>query len=84
LLYVLANFWKEGHKPKRNARRYATDYGWQDFAELNAIAHPVSGRAQGRLSVIPFQVREKCNDRQARYVVACGTSDVPAKRISTR
>jgi hypothetical protein len=84
LLYVLANFWKEGHKPKGNARKYTADYGRRDFAELNALAHPVSRRTQGRLSVIPFQVRERCNDRQAHYEVASGTSDVPVKRISTR
>ena len=27
LLYVLANFWKEGHRPKNDARKYAAEFG---------------------------------------------------------
>ncbi len=26
LLYVLANFWKEGHRPQSNVRKHATDF----------------------------------------------------------
>ena len=47
LIYVLANFWKEGHRPKDNARKYTTEFGSGDWADVVVVTHPVSHSAQG-------------------------------------
>lgn len=46
-LYVLANFWKEGHRPIQHARKYATEFGERDWANGSVIPHPNSTNAQG-------------------------------------
>ncbi len=88
LLYVLANFWKEGRQPKNpknNDRKYAADFGDSDWTEVIAITHPVSHTAQGGLSVIPFQARrQELRHNHSRQANPCGSVEVRVKRISTR
>ena len=85
LLYVLANFWKEGHRPKSNARKHATEFGRRDWADGFVMTHPISHAAQGGISVIPFQARDRgLNDRPIHSTASRGTPEVPARRISTR
>jgi len=84
LLYVLANFWKEGHRPKNNARRYAAEYGWRDWADVIVVTHPISHSAQGGLSVVPFQARDRYSDKPAHSTAPYGTPEVPVRRVSTR
>jgi len=84
LLYVLANFWKEGHRPKSDAPRYATVSGRQDWADVLIVTHPISHNAQGGLSVIPFRERDRFSDKPAHRMTPYGTPEVPARRISTR
>jgi hypothetical protein len=85
LLYVLANFWKEGHRPKSNARKYATEIDRRDWADVFVITHPISHAAQSGISVIPFQARDRgLSDRPIHGSASRGTPDVLARRISTR
>jgi hypothetical protein len=85
LLYALANFWKEGHQPKSNARKYAMGFGRRDWAGAIIVTHPISPAAQGGISVIPFPPREReFSDRPIRGTASRGTSEVTARRISTR
>jgi len=84
LLYVLANFWKEGHRSNNNARKYPAEYGWRDWANVVVVTHPISHSAQGGLSVIPFRARGRYSDKPAHSTTPCGKSEVPARRISTR
>jgi hypothetical protein len=70
LLYVLANFWKEGHRPMNNAPKYAAEYGRRDWANAVVVTHPISNSAQGRLSVIPFRPRDRYSDKPARRVAS--------------
>jgi hypothetical protein len=85
LLYVLAHFWKEGHRPKSNARKYATEIDRRDWADGFVMTHPISHAAQGGISVIPFQARDRgLSDRPIHNTAPHGTPEVPARRISTR
>ena len=84
LLYVLANFWKEGHKPKNNARKYAAEYRRRDWANVVVVTHPISHNAQGGLSVIPFRVRDRNSDKPAQRMTLHGTPDAPVRRFSTK
>src|SRR5258708_2875066 len=87
LLYVLANFWKEGHQsknPKNNDRKYIADFGGSDWTEVIAMTHAVSHTAHGDLSVIPFQARrQELRHNYSRQANQCGSVEVPVKRIST-
>jgi hypothetical protein len=85
LLYALANFWKEGHRPKSNSRKYAMECGRRGWDNGIVVTHPISPAAQGGISVIPFPPRErKFSDRPIRSTASRGTSEVTARRISTR
>jgi hypothetical protein len=70
LLYVLANFWKEGHRPENNARQYETEFERRDWADVAVITHPISHSAQGGISVIPFRPLDRYSDRPARRVAS--------------
>jgi hypothetical protein len=69
LLYVLANFWKEGHRQKSNARQYAAEVGSRDWADL-VVTHPISHSAQGGLSVMPFRPRDRHREGTAHRVAS--------------
>jgi hypothetical protein len=86
LLYVLANFWREGHQPGCNSSIYAPEFGERDFRFAVALTHPISQHsAASARSVIPFegrnpkiggQINGKPTDRKAIEILA--------RRISTR
>ncbi len=84
LLYVLANFWKEGRRPKNNARKCAAEFGRGDWSDVVVMTHPLSHSAQGGLSVIPFQARDRYSDKPAHRTTANGTPKAPVRRFSTR
>jgi hypothetical protein len=83
LLYVLANFWKEGHRSKNNAQEYSAEYGRRDWTDAIVVTHPISHSAQGGLSVIPFRVRGRC-EKTAHKMSSNGTPLEPVTRVSTR
>lgn len=89
LLYVLANFWKEGHRDghqNENARWWpATDFGMREPAELVVISHPISRALQGGLSVIPFQARRReLSNMQAGTADSCEPSEALFRQASAR
>ena len=84
LLYVLGNFWKEGHQAKNVDRKYATEFGRRDWADVFVVTHPISHSAQGGLWVIPFQPRDRFSNRPAHRTTSSVTPEVPVRRFSTR
>ncbi len=84
LLYVLANFWKEGHRSNNNARKYPAEYGWRDWANVVVVTHPISHSAQGGLSVIPFRHADRHSDKPARRTISNGAPEMPVRRFSTK
>jgi len=84
LLYVLVNFWKEGQRPMNNARKYAAEFGYRDWADLLVVTHRIPHSAQGGLSVIPFRARDRYIGKQAHATTTRETYEVPVRRISTR
>jgi hypothetical protein len=84
LLYVLANFWKEGRRPKNKARKYAAEFGQREWIDVAVATHPISHCAQGGLSVIPFRARDRCSDKLAPRMTLNGTPEVPSRRFSTK
>ena len=84
LLYVLVNFWKEGHRQKKNARKYAAEFGRRDWADVNVVTHPISRSAHGGFSVIPFHARDRnLGGKPAHRTAAREAIEIPVRRIST-
>lgn len=84
LLYVLANFWKEGHKAKNTDRKCAEEYGRREETDMIVVTYPISLSTQGGLSVIPFRGRDRYSDKPAVRMPTYGTPQEPVKRFSTR
>jgi hypothetical protein len=85
LLYVLANFWKEGHPPKNDSRPSEARAEWRDWADVAVITHPISPAARGGLAVIPFAVTGREISMERRSALPAGkTRYLAAKRLSTK
>ena len=84
LLYVLANFWKEGHRLGNNARRYAVEFGRRDWLDIQVETHSISPSTHGGLSVIPFRARGRYSDKTVHEVIPGGTLEASVRLISTR
>jgi len=85
LLYVLAKFWKEGHRPKNTVRRHAAEFERQGSADVIVVTHPISHCAQGGVSVISFQPRSQgLRDQPVRQATSGKTLELPMRLISTR
>ena|SRR5271165_567599 len=85
LLYVLANFWKEGHRTGDKGPLYAREFGWRDRAEVFVIKKPISNSEQGALSVIPFHARNReLSGRQAGNTGGREGTQAPVRLVSAR
>jgi hypothetical protein len=84
LLYVLANFWKEGQRPKNDARKDTAELGRRDWADVIVVTFPISHSAQGGLSVLPFPGRDRESDNSAHRTPSDGTPELTVRRSSTR
>lgn len=85
LLYVLVNFWKEGHRPKTAVQKSAVRSSLGKQAEVVVITHPISLSALGGISVIPFPVSNwEEGAKSAPSTTARRTIEMPVKRFSTR
>lgn len=85
LLFVLANFWKEGQQRAHDARRHAGEDVRREWVEVLVTTHPISHSAQGGLAVIPFPVRDReCVAGRSAPTAPPGKSELAARRISTR
>jgi hypothetical protein len=86
LLYVLANFWKEGWRPVDKAPKYERKLRRPDWGDVAVVTRPVSSSAQGGLSVISFQARRRkhrANVNHTEAAAACEVIEIPLKRILT-
>jgi hypothetical protein len=84
LLYVLANFWKEGRRPKYNAMRYPSEPTQRDCADMHFVTRPIPNNTKARLVVIPFQTRGRFIEGPAQGTISEMTSEAKVRRISTR
>jgi hypothetical protein len=85
LLYVLAQFWNDGQRPRNNARKYGAKLGRRDWADVIVVSHPISHAARGGVTVIPFQPRHRApRDKPARAAVSRKAVEMPMTWISTR
>ncbi len=85
LLYVLANFWREGHTPQNNASGQATEFWRRNRDEEIIVAHSISNTGKGNLHVIPFPVRDRgLAHKSARTTISRGTVGSPVRRTFTR
>jgi hypothetical protein len=85
LLYVLANFWKEGRRSKKTARTYESEFGERDGADVIVVTTPMSPNTWYAPAVIPFRSRPvDLGDRTESKPASRETSPVRVKRTSTR
>jgi hypothetical protein len=84
LVYVLASFWKEGHRTPGNARKAASKIRQRDWPEVFVVTRPISLSAEDCFSVIPFRVRDRSNERPAHGTASRKTTEASERRISTR
>jgi len=70
LLYVLANFWKEGRRPMKEECNDVMEFRGRNWADVVVVTHPISLTAQGGVSVIPFQARNRDTSRNPTHQVA--------------
>lgn len=58
LMYVLVQFWKEGHRSMRqSARSQVIEFAAKSKPTVVVVSHPISERAHAGLSVVTGQVR---------------------------
>jgi hypothetical protein len=86
LVYVLIEFWKEGHRPMRPAPRdRAIEFSMEDRPTVLVVTHPISHFAHGGLSVVSRQVRlSGLQDRQLHQDSPDGAAETQLKRSSAR
>jgi hypothetical protein len=97
LVYVLAQFWREGHRPKNAGTwQHAIEFSEKSKPEVIVVTHPISGglqvepapvshSAQAGLSVVPLQARGRSlQGKEVHRDFADGASEMPMKRFSTR
>jgi hypothetical protein len=86
LLYVLVQFWKEGHRPTKPATRdRVIESSMKDRPTVVVVTHPISHFAHGGLSVVSRQVRlSGLQDGQLHRDSVDGVAEAPLKRYSSR
>jgi hypothetical protein len=80
LVYVLVQFWREGHRPKSGAEpEMVFSRRWNP--NVIVVTHPISLSAYGGVSVVPLQLQDRLPEngtqqgRSHRRVL-----EMPAKR----
>ena len=86
LVYVLIQFWKEGHRQMRPVPRdRAIEFSMEDRPTVLVVTHPISHFAHGGLSVVSRQVRlSGLQDGQLHRDPADGAAETQLKRFSAR
>jgi hypothetical protein len=86
LVYVLIQFWKEGHRPMRPVPGdRAIEFSVKDRPTVLVVTHPISHFAHGGLSVDSRQVRlSGLQDRQRNQALTDRADEPSRKRISAR
>jgi len=85
LVYVLVNFWNEGHRTKSAARPLETYLMRSDYPVVHIVNHLISNSAEDGLSVMPLRIHEdESRGRQDSRLSAGATVEIPRKRVSAR
>ena len=86
LVYVLVQFWKEGHRQMRPVPRdRAIEFSMEDRPTVLVVTHPISHFAHGGLSVVSSEVwRSGLRDRQLHRDSPDGADETLLKRSSVR
>ena len=67
LMYVLANFLKEGRREHDAERRYAKDFLGRGVADVFVLTHPISHSAYGGAAVMPRQTPRDFGRHEPEY-----------------
>jgi hypothetical protein len=60
MVYVMAQFWKEGHSSRKSAaRQHNFELPYMDRSEVLFVTQPISLGAQGGVSVMPMEMPER-------------------------
>ena len=85
LMYVLANFWKEGSRTTSDTRPDEFDFMREERPAVLVVTHLIAHGTQGNGSVIPLQLRERGSagkqDQQGRLAAIC---EMQVRRYSAR
>jgi hypothetical protein len=86
LMYVLVQFWKEGHRSERpDARDRVIEFSVKDKPTVVVVTHPISLRGRGGLSVVSSRARlSSLQDGPIHGISARATDEMPVKRYSSR
>ena len=85
LVYVLINFWNEGHRAKSTARPFETHFVRNDNPEVYVINFPISHSGQRGLPVLALQAQEsKSRGKQDSRPAGRAAVEIPRKRVSAR
>ena len=86
LVYVLVQFWKEGHRPIKPATRdRIIEFSVRDSPTVLVVTHPVSHCAHGGLSVVSSEVwRSSPQEGQLHRDSPDGADGTLLKRSSAR
>jgi len=85
LLYVLANFWKDGHRPKNRIQESTIEPLRQNKADVIVMRPPVSHSAKRVRFVIPQQaIAHGLGGGSVLKPVGHGATGTPVRRISTK
>jgi hypothetical protein len=90
MLYVLANFLKEGYRTRNAATKYPAKFFGSGVANVLVVTHPISHCACGGLSVTPMQAQGFGHSEEdyRRFTNELDEAPIEAlvksKRLSTR
>src|SRR6202035_5092200 len=84
LMYVLVQFWKEGHRSEQPcARDRVIEFSVKDKPTVVVVMHPISNNAHGGLSVVSSRARLSSLHDGAIHGNAAGRAgEMPVKRYS--
>jgi hypothetical protein len=86
LVYVLVQFWKEGHRSNQpGARERVIEFSAERRPTVVVVTHPISNIARGGLSVVSGRARlSSLQDGPIHRDAARGDDEMPVKRYSSR
>jgi hypothetical protein len=86
LMYVLVQFWKEGHRSEQpDARERVTEFAVERKPTVVVVTHPISNNAYGGLSVVSSRAPlSSLQDGPIHGNSAREGDEMPVKRYSSR
>jgi hypothetical protein len=86
LVYVLVQFWKEGHRSEQpDARDRVIEFSVKDKPTVVVVTQPISLGAHSGLSVVSSKARmSSMQDGPIHRDAARGADEMPVKRYSSR